>query len=203
MTLDSDKITGILLAGGNSKRMGRDKGEIEVQNRTFFSIAVDILENACDEVLISTCSQKPGWKGYRKVCDEIRGIGPMGGVYSCLRQTNTEMNLVLSIDMPLVTPDLLKALMKEGEGADMVVPALGDGMPEPLCALYRKGVAENIHEMILGETYAMHELFPKVRTRILRIGKEMPFYHPDLFLNVNRPDDLQRFMAIMGKDEKD
>jgi len=197
MAGNSNSLTGILLAGGNSSRMGREKGGIEVRGRTLFRTALGTLEKSCDKVMISTCSKLPGLERYRQVCDEIRGIGPMGGLYSCLRQSDSELNLVFSNDMPMVTPDLLKALVKEADGADLVIPSLGDRPPEPLCALYRKGVAERLHELIVGGTYAVHELFPLVRTKFLRIGPEMPFYHPDLFLNVNRPADLQRYRSIL------
>jgi molybdopterin-guanine dinucleotide biosynthesis protein A len=197
-----DKITGILLAGGKSSRMGREKGEIGIRGRSLLRTTLEILERSCDMVLISTCSDVPGLKGYRQVCDEIPGIGPMGGVYTCLRQSETELNLVFSYDMPMVIPALFEAMLAMGEDADLVVPALGEGLPEPLCAVYRKNVADSLQQLISQGNYAMYELFALVRTRILRVGPERLFYHPDLFLNVNRPTDLQRYRSILKKDGK-
>ena len=195
-----DKITGILLAGGKSSRMGREKGGIEIGDRTLLRNGLDILEKCCDEILVSTCTGLPEVDGYTQVCDEIRDIGPMGGVFTCLRYSNSNRNLVLSYDMPLVNSDLLFRLLDEAQEADLVVPALGDGWPEPLCAMYRKSTMETLSKLIEKGNYAMHDLYALVRTRVLRIGPGSPGFHPDLFLNVNRPEDLKRYFSILNDD---
>ena len=96
-----NKITGILLAGGMSHRMGKEKGFIRIGPKYLYQYALQVLDNLCDEVLISTCKEGLFLEKYPLVCDEIPGIGPMGGINTCLKQSSNEINVVLSYDMPL------------------------------------------------------------------------------------------------------
>ncbi len=183
-------ITGILLAGGKSKRMGREKGTLEIGKRKLFEYPLGVLETICDEILISSCSDPVPITGYRVVCDEIKGIGPMGGIYTCLSQSKTDLNIVLSYDMPLVRENLLRHLVEQSQGWDVVIPALHAEKPEPLCALYRKSALGVFQDLINKKQYAVHQVIPAARSKVLLIGEEMPFFHPDLFLNINRQKDL-------------
>jgi molybdopterin-guanine dinucleotide biosynthesis protein A len=107
MNFNRQKITGILLAGGMSRRFGQDKGKIKIGDRYLYRYALDTLEQVCDEILISTCNELYDWGNYTSVCDEIPGIGPMGGIFTCLKQSGSEINIVLSCDLPLVHKELL------------------------------------------------------------------------------------------------
>jgi molybdopterin-guanine dinucleotide biosynthesis protein A len=82
-------------------------------------------------------------------------------------------------------------MMKQLEGFDMAVPYLIEERPEPLCAIYRKSTKEVFKELISRKEYAVHQSFTRVRTKFVPIGPELPFYRPDLFLNINREEDLK------------
>lgn len=192
MPQGSALVTGILLAGGKSRRMGVDKGRIEIEGRSLYQITLGVLSTVCDRVMVSTCGPEPVPAGYLIVCDEVRGIGPMGGVYTCLRRSETELNLVISYDMPLVKGPLLRELLSQAEGSDMVVPAMEGVPPEPLCAVYRKSTANVMEEMIGLGDHAMHKLYSRVRTKVVAIGPHYPWFEPGLFLNLNRPEDLRQ-----------
>lgn len=84
-----NKITGILLAGGESKRMRQDKGKIMIEGVYMFSNPLKILEALCDEILISRCDNNKLPVKYRHICDEIPGIGPLGGSIPALNNLQT------------------------------------------------------------------------------------------------------------------
>ncbi|MEN8228741.1 MAG: molybdenum cofactor guanylyltransferase [Bacteroidota bacterium] len=193
------KITGILLSGGKSKRMGREKGQIRIGNRLLYQFPLKVLEEVCDEIVISTCKDFSPSFGHTLVCDEIQDIGPMGGIYSCLKRSSNDLNIVLSYDMPMINRGLLNKLITESIDFDITVPALENGHPEPLCGIYRKGVADKFHELIREDRFAVHQVFPMVKTRMVRIEDTMTFYHPELFLNVNNAADLAKLPRGFGE----
>jgi molybdopterin-guanine dinucleotide biosynthesis protein A len=192
-----NKITGILLAGGMSRRMGREKGQLRIGNALLYQYPLAVLEKLCDEVLISTCNTSFS-ETHRTICDEVKGIGPLGGIYSCLKQSSNELNLVLSYDMPMVNEALFRTLMDEQEDYDLVLPALNDGLPEPLCAVYTKKLTGKLKEMIAAEDYAVRHLRSKCKTKLVPVTRAMPCWHPDLFLNINSREDLEKLAPDFG-----
>lgn len=185
------RLTGILLAGGESRRMGHDKGMIRVGKLLMYQYPLRVLESLCDEILISTCKPMEIEEPYEQVCDEIAGIGPIGGIYTCLKRSSNELNIILSYDLPLLRPELFTELLKSTENVDVVLPAIAPGKPEPLCGIYKKSTAALFEKMIGEKQYAIHRIVERANTTVIPVGPQMPFFHPDLFLNVNRITDLE------------
>ncbi|MDX2431886.1 MAG: molybdenum cofactor guanylyltransferase [Bacteroides sp.] len=191
MKNSSQKVTGILMAGGMSSRMGREKGTLMIGGRMMYEYPLQALELVCDEILISSCTPLPGSLSYPMVCDKISGIGPMGGIHSCLERSSNDLNLVISYDLPLINAGLLSYLIENSEAWEVVVPAMLDGRLEPLSALYRKSMGDLFGTMIEQRKYAVHKAIAQARSLIIDIQPDMPFYHPNLFLNINRIQDLE------------
>ena len=192
------KMTGILLAGGKSKRMGREKGTLKIGHTLLYQYPLRILENLCDEILISTCREPLLTASHRMVCDEVEGIGPLGGIYSCLKQSSSELNLVLSYDMPLVNEALFRLLLSRKEGYELVLPAMKGNPPEPLCGVYNRGVAGAIAQMIEEHDFQVNHLLKKCRSRIVPVSEDLECWHPDLFLNINSEKDLSHIPPGLG-----
>lgn len=186
------KMTGILLAGGQSKRLGQDKGNIELPGARLFEYPLSVLESLCDEILISSNEDWLTGNNHRILRDEIQGIGPIGGLYTCLKASTHDLNVVLPCDMPLVSRSLLEYLLGEWKKEDVLIPADGHGKPEPLCGLYRISALDAIKEMISQRNYAVQGILSRCRSRILKITRAHTFWHKDLFLNINRETDLNR-----------
>jgi molybdenum cofactor guanylyltransferase len=178
--------------------MGTEKGHLRIGDRLLYQLPLAVLENSCDEILVGTCRDSIIPVHHRVVCDEVKGIGPLGGIYSCLKGAANELSLVISYDMPLVNDALVTLLLHEAEGYDLVLPAMEGRKPEPLCGLYRKSVIPLIKEMIRENDYAVHHLLMKCNSRIINISEKMECWHPDLFLNINSREDLVRLMAGSG-----
>jgi molybdopterin-guanine dinucleotide biosynthesis protein A len=112
MKVPQQKITGILLAGGQSSRMGQDKGMIRLGKFLMYQYPLRILESLCDEILISTCKPMNIKEDYEQVCDKIPGIGPIGGTVTCLEKSSNDLNIILSYDLPLINRELFVELLK-------------------------------------------------------------------------------------------
>ena len=133
-------ITGIILAGGKSKRMGTEKGLINFRGKTMIQYAIEVLEPICDQIIISANSNSYDALPYPKFSDIFPNSGPMGGIYTGLLNSRNDLNLVLSCDMPFIKADLLNDLVLNADGNDIVVPWHRSKHFEPMCALYRKSV---------------------------------------------------------------
>ncbi len=192
------KLTGILLAGGMSRRMGSEKGTLRIGDALLYEYPLRVLEMLCDEILISTCNKSMFPVPYLKVCDEIPGIGPLGGIFSCLKQSSNDLNLVLSYDMPLVSESLFQLLIGKKEQYDVVLPAMQESRPEPLCGLYSKNVIGRMEQMIKEQDFAVHHLLTRCSSGIIQISEEMECWQADLFMNINQKEDLHRLPPGFG-----
>ena len=184
------ECTGILLAGGISRRMGQDKGHMKLGGHMMYRYALAALEKTCSEVLISSDRDLPGSENFIRVGDVYQNCGPLGGIHACLKQSKTELNLVLAYDMPLVSAALLKYLLDHSAKAKLVLP-IKDANPEPLCGVYSKSLLPFIEEQLEKEEYALHQLLEKAQSFLLPVEAGMPFFKDDLFLNLNQPEDLE------------
>lgn len=183
-------ITGIILAGGKSSRMGTDKGLQELGGKPLINYAIRALSDLCNTIIISTCSDAYQSFGYKTVADEIPGIGPMGGIYSALKQSKTEKNLVLSCDLPFATKELLLHILKNSDGYQVAVPWQGNKHYEPLCGFYNLSILDQMNDFIQKSNYKLPDLFEEISINRLVINNEADFYTDELFLNINSKHDL-------------
>jgi molybdopterin-guanine dinucleotide biosynthesis protein A len=183
------QITGIILAGGESTRMGTDKALIRLNGKTLMENAIKICKPHCSAILIS--SNNPGHEnfGFGVIPDEIKNCGPMGGISSCLKKSETEWNFVISVDAAFVTSDFLEFLISETGVVDAVVPIHKNGK-EPLIALYHKNCLPIIQEKLDLKDYKMHHLLDSLYTRFVDVDAWIKKY-PEIFRNFNRPEDLE------------
>ncbi len=184
------EVTGIILAGGKSSRMGTDKGLQALAGKPLIAYAIHALSALCKNVIISSSSDAYQSFGYKVVADEFPGIGPMGGIYSALRQSKTSNNLVLSCDLPFVSPGLLSYILSKASGFQVAVPWQGNQHYEPLCAFYDLSVLEPMTEFISNGNYKLPDLFGEIVINKLNINNDLDFYNDSLFINVNSKHDL-------------
>jgi molybdopterin-guanine dinucleotide biosynthesis protein A len=184
------KVTGIILAGGKSSRMGAEKGLQLLCGKPLISYAVEALKGLCSEIIISSSSNAYTGFGFKIVPDEFPGIGPMGGIYSSLKQSTSTQNLVLSCDLPFVSQELLTFILKSSEGYQVAVPWQGSQHYEPLCGYYHTSVLAPMDDFLNSNNYKLPDLFEQVRINRLLIGPVHDFYHDNLFMNINSKHDL-------------
>jgi molybdopterin-guanine dinucleotide biosynthesis protein A len=178
--------------------MGTDKGLQELCGKSLISYSIQVLSELCSTIIISTSSDAYQSFGYQTVADEIPGIGPMGGIYSALKQSNTEKNLVISCDLPFVSKELLSYILKNSEGYQVAVPWQGNQHYEPLCGFYNLSVLDQMTTFIQKGNYKLPDLFEKISINRLVINNKSDFYSENLFLNVNSKHDLAAAENLMN-----
>jgi molybdopterin-guanine dinucleotide biosynthesis protein A len=196
---NTNKITGIVLAGGNSSRMGEDKGLMELNSKPLIDYSIEVLSKVCDELIIGANSPEYQRFGYPVIPDEIRNIGPIGGIYSCLKVSSTKDNIILSCDIPLITQSVVEFLLSEKHDYQIVVPVV-NGFPEPLCAYYHSSVVDGLHDLINRDIYKLQHAIKQFRTNFLPLDSKIEFYDEMLFSNVNSPSDLIKISIYLSND---
>jgi molybdopterin-guanine dinucleotide biosynthesis protein A len=193
------EVTGIILAGGKSLRMGTEKGLQELCGKPLIQYAIQAFSGLCDTIIISSSSKAYQSLGYKVVADLFPGIGPMGGIYSALKQSKTEKNLVLSCDLPFVSKELMSFILNNSDGCQVAVPWQGYQHYEPLCGFYNLSVQDQINAFIQKGNYKLPDLFEEININRLTIGSQLDFYQENLFLNVNSKHDLATAEILMTR----
>ena len=182
------QITGIILSGGQSTRMGTDKALLQINGKTLLESALGICRPVCGDILISSNNPEHEKFGDKIIPDEIKNCGPLGGIYSCLKKSDTDWNFIISVDSAFVTQDFVEFLISETGDFDAVVPFHQNGK-EPLIALYHKNCIPAINERIKLNDYKMHNLLNKLNTKFTNVDSWIK-KNPGIFKNLNRPEDF-------------
>jgi molybdopterin-guanine dinucleotide biosynthesis protein A len=191
-------VTGIILAGGKSSRMGTDKGWQALCGKPLIQYAIEALSGLCSSIIISASSTSYQSLGFRVVADVFPAIGPMGGIYSALKQSETENNLVLSCDLPFVPEELLSYILKQAKGYQVAVPWQGNQHYEPLCGFYHLSVLDQMNAFIQKGNFKLPDLFEEISINRLVFNNNLDFYMDNIFLNVNSKHDLAIAQKLMN-----
>jgi len=189
------KISGIVLAGGKSRRMGQDKTLLTFGNETLIERVIGELRQGTEEVIIAgSQTDKYNIPGTREVADAYPGMGPLAGLHAGLTASHHPYAVVVSSDLPLFRWDLARYLLNKCAGFDVVVPDI-DGYLEPLCAVYAKSCLPAIESCLQNDVRKIICFYPLVR--VLRIsGQELSAQGLplDIFYNLNTPEDYRNLL---------
>ncbi len=186
-----NQITGIILAGGQGSRLGRDKGLIGLNGKSLAEHAMDVLSPFCNKIMIS--SNNPGYHVFpcEIVPDRLPGYGPMMGISSALKASSTTMNLVLAVDNVFVTREFFNYLIsRDLSNHQVAVPFVKNNYFEPLVGYYSRTCLPVMEEMMQESNYKLPDLFSRVSVEKLMVETDFPAFHPDYFHSLNHPEDL-------------
>lgn len=180
-------VTGVLLAGGESTRMGRDKALIEVSGQTMFSRPLALLRQFFFQVIIAGNRPDLALPGIPAVPDLYPGSA-LGGLHTGLAEARTDWIFVIACDMPYPDSRLLEMLLDMKDGFAAVVPETPRGY-EPLFALYHKSCLPVFEDALKQASPSIHRLYPRLNVGWLN-WREMPPDSEISLLNLNTPDDF-------------
>ncbi|MEY2483976.1 MAG: molybdenum cofactor guanylyltransferase [Verrucomicrobiota bacterium] len=185
-------FSAVLLAGGESRRMGRDKAGIVFGGEPLWRRQLRVLRDLSPEKVFVSARTESSWlpDDTELLLDEPPSRGPLSGLTKALIQMQTSHLLVLAVDMPFVTREQLRLLctmVSEGRG---VVPVIGE-RTEPLAAIYPREAAPEFIAALAGTDFSLQRLISK----LVAAGKMRTFLVPEqdqrLYLSLNEPNDLK------------
>jgi molybdenum cofactor guanylyltransferase len=181
---------GCILVGGKSFRMGRDKAFVEFGGQTLLGRALAVVGGLCDQVMIAGDPVVFAKYG-SAVADVFPGCGPLAGIHAALVASPAELNLMLAVDMPFVSGELLRFLFAAAEGSDafVTVPRTGRGL-QPLCAVYRREFSVIAEQALGAGKYKIDAAFAGVSVRVIEENElAAAGFSEQTFFNVNTPQD--------------
>ncbi len=190
-------VTGVVLAGGQSRRMGRDKALLALPTNpqeTFLVHLMSVLQIQCEALLLVVRDAEQAVLyaprvSVPMVCDAIPNIGPLMGIYSGLRAISSTHALVTAVDMPCVQPMMLAFLLSQLRTDALIVPVVAN-IPQVLCAIYPRSVLPLLERCLSEGRRDPRALLEVAPVRYLA-EEDLRTIEPDLrsFLNVNTPGE--------------
>jgi len=185
-------MTGAILAGGESRRMGSNKALIEIGGVRLIERTVSVLSGVFDDVLIAAVDLAPyEGLGARLVTDIVPGAGSLGGIYTALCSSGSEQTFICACDMPGLDARSVRRIIEEAGGADIVLPRTGRRL-HPLHALYSRACIGPVRAMIEAKDLRVGALLDKVSTMELRPEDFGGLPIERSVENMNTREDLKR-----------
>jgi molybdopterin-guanine dinucleotide biosynthesis protein A len=181
--------TAIILAGGDSKRMGTDKSMLPIKDKTMIENICEQLHSRFTEIIISAGNiDKYKFLSLKVVPDVLPRQGPLMGIASALKASGNELNFVVACDIPNIPTVLVRRMLAEAEGVDIVVPTTDDEHCEPLFAVYRKSALDAVEKVISGGGHKITDVFSLCKVRYIKTSL------PEWFANLNTMAEYEEFL---------
>jgi molybdopterin-guanine dinucleotide biosynthesis protein A len=187
------QVTGVILAGGQSRRMGRDKAFLPFGKGLLIERVIEVIQQVTDDVILITNTPEQYERfALPMFSDVIPEAGSLGGIYTGLISAKTPYSLCLACDMPFVKPEFLRFLCDTAAEADVVIPRNAEDF-QPLCAVYSQVCRDPIRHKIEVGQLKITGFFDQVSVRVID-GDLLAHYDPHdiMFFNANTPEEYAK-----------
>jgi molybdenum cofactor guanylyltransferase len=196
------EVTGVLLAGGKSRRMGEDKRHLVVGEQTLLERGLAVLQSTFREVLVVIAQDSPPLGvDARVVRDLVPDCGSLGGLYTGLMQATTPYIFVVACDMPFLNQPVIAQFTSRTAIADIVMAKLA-GRLHPMHALYSKRCVPALEEMIRARQLKIQEIVSELSLRVRYVTEaDLLTIDPSgrSFYNVNTMADLEAARSLLAR----
>jgi len=187
-----EPATAIIMAGGDSSRMGMDKSVLAINGKPMVEIIAEQLRTSFSQTLISANdAEKFAFLGLQIVPDRIQGQGPLMGIASALEASANEVNFVVACDIPHIDLTYVRKMLWRAKGADIVIPRSRDKEYEPLFAVYNKSALEAINEVLRTGGRKISDVFTRCKVSYIELKA-------DCFTNLNTRAEYEEFCKKYG-----
>ena len=176
--------------------MGEDKSLMKLNGKTLVEYSIEVLKTLCSQVIVSSNQLAYDFTGCQVWPDEGNKQAPIVGIYSCLKRSITDYNIILSCDMPLIRSELINFLLKCSGDHDIIVPVHENGMIEPLCGIYKKSAFIQLERSIMEGNLSLKECIHRYRHRLVNIV-ELSSDSCNQFKNINTPADFKEISSFL------
>ncbi|MFA3781646.1 molybdenum cofactor guanylyltransferase [Melioribacteraceae bacterium 4301-Me] len=195
-------ITGVILAGGKSSRMGVNKALLKLGNQLIIEQITDLMKSIFSKVIIITNSPNEYKFLNLPLFEDIyKWKGPLAGIHSALVHSATENIFVLSCDVPFITAEMIKYIV-EFKSNKPIKFCEAAGYLQPLIGLYSKSLISDMEQILSNDRVtdkSFHHFLKKADAEIIH-PESLSFYKDELFFNVNRPEDYEHILRKYNTD---
>ena len=194
------EITGFILAGGDSKRMGVNKALLKVGNKTIIERSRDLMQNIFEKVFLSTNDfETYMFLNIPMIADIYKNLGPLSGIHAGLVSSETNKIFFLSCDLPFMSEEMIRFITEYKTARSISISSAG-GRDQHLCGIYNKSLIPVIEDILRSSNNSENKngkSSSSVKNLILNTGAEiieadiLPFYKEDIYFNMNTIDDFE------------
>lgn len=195
-------VSAIILAGGRSRRLGRDKAIEPIGGKPLITRVIDRLSSVTQQTVVvlndqERASQLPLPETSKTAVDLYPDGGSLGGIFTGLSAADADWGMVVACDMPFLNIELFQHMLSLRESYDAVVPML-EGRPEPTHAIYSKRCLGPIEEKLKANDLKIALFFEDVRVKFIPEDEVNRFDPQHLsFFNINTQDDLDKALNLV------
>lgn len=203
-------VTGIILSGGRSKRMGQNKALLKIGNVTLIEKTVELMKSLfTDTILITNSPEEYSFLNIPIFADIYKDKGPLAGIHSGLYHSNNDINLIISCDMPFISEEAVKYLINYPTEKEVVIYKT-DNRLQQMLTRYNKSVLQKTEKLLCGEAleimknrnkFSLYNLLDNVSVEIIDVEK-LNFYNEKLFFNVNLPEEYKTILDMNDEDKQ-
>ncbi len=184
------EIVGVVLAGGQSRRMGMNKALFLLNDLPMIQIVADVLRNMFERVIVVADNRSDyEFLSLPVFPDVFKSSGPLGGIHSAFRHIEAEALFFSACDTPFITQALIEHLVRQ-ESHPVCVASMNRRV-HPLPGLYRKEIVPELERSLASGDRKLVEFLQRVGAAIVPITPDLPFYQPHLCANINEPKDYE------------
>lgn len=194
-----NNIGALILAGGKSRRMnGNNKAFLAYENKNFLEVIREELESFENVYLSVDDKEKYKNLDYELIEDEYKDIGPISGLYSCLKNAKENYIFVTACDMPKIKKEFISFLCNNiNENYDAVVIKDNKDKIYPIGAVYSKKIVPVIKEHIDKKDYKLQNLVKDINANIISLNESM--FNEDVLSNINNPIEYEKLKSEFKK----
>jgi len=190
----ANNYTYIILAGGKSTRMGVDKAFLKFGNTTLIAHLIEQISLVAHEIICVTNHAHHQDLPYMLFEDEVKDVGPLGGIYTGLKNSITEWNFVLSCDTPFVLPEMVTALSNQLENHVVIIPKYNE-KEYFLMGFYHKSVLPIIEKQLALKDFKLSHFLELINTKIIDCSQ----LDKKGFLNINTPEEYEAALKLYSE----
>ncbi len=192
--MNPDPLAAVILAGGRSTRMNREKSLLPVNGQPLIETLISQIRPCFDRIMISTDDKnKFAFLGLPVIVDEVPGQGPLRAILSALRASPCRLNFVMACDIPVIHIPFLKKILSLAPSYEIVVPRYRGGKFEPLFASYSRSVIAAIEPQIASGDFRISSLFRTCRTKFVAMDGQK------WFRNLNTVEEYHDYLQKQKK----
>jgi len=190
---EQNKISAVILAGGANKRFnGKTKANIQISGVRIITRIVKVLHEHFDDIIIvtNTPDEFKGFQQFTLVPDEIKNVGPLGGLHAALKVAKNDAVFVFASDMPCISGNMIKKHIEfyNRRKCDAAIPRIKD-FKEPLHAIYHKNVYDKLNQFLSSANkYSIENFIADLNVRYHNLDDTEE--NRKAFININTPQDL-------------
>jgi len=170
--------------------MGQDKGLMEIKGKPMIQYVIDNITPVCSQIIISANQDEYKKFGYPVINDNIMDTGPAGGIGSSLPLSSNDKNLIISCDLPFVTPVLINILLKLSDNYEITIPEL-NGYLQPLCGIYLRDIHKRFNEFVENGQNTMKKIVKQFNFRVVKEAELNAIDLKNELRNINSVKDLE------------